>query len=544
MMNKKWCAAIVAAATLAGGMALAGSAYADEPEYSPESWSVAEALNTENKKLYLQAIHAAHEKAEETGKVQAIFYRNDHNIEIPKGHTVVHGDNNTGTFYIAPVNVVNNAWTVDEANPTETFALSDEFVKSLSSYPGDGDSGFAAIISGGTPRKSPLFVIPTKGDFCAGLTGTPYANCSTWRDGSAVDINEVSVSNIGKYSANVDVEYNVHPNSSVKDLKMFAYWYKNIEPTGFAVGVDWSFFPLNAEEKAYVTNIRMDEVPYEKGALKEYATSEQNAEEAAKEEATTEDAVERSPYFDGTAVKENLQANVGKNNTTVTFAELLPGAVYGNTTKQVLPFYAQFGPMSTVESPDGKVISDDISRTQTSVNNLLFNRVPEDSLMPQAGAKGFTVWVEWRDENGLLRHSREKLVPSFKTLPDGGHFYDNYPKGNPDEGVAAENDQESEVTPTGESDALPEGDNNDNVAGDDFGDFSDFGDFDDLGDLGDLGDFGDFGDLDDLGDLGDLGDLDDLGDFGDLGDVDTETTADAVSNAEPVADSAAEPAAM
>ena len=80
MMNKKWCAAIVAAATLAGGMALAGSAYADEPEYSPESWSVAEALNTENKKLYLQAIHAAHEKAEETGKVQAIFYRNDHNI--------------------------------------------------------------------------------------------------------------------------------------------------------------------------------------------------------------------------------------------------------------------------------------------------------------------------------------------------------------------------------------------------------------------------------------------------------------------------------
>lgn len=53
MMNKKWCAAIVAAATLAGGMALAGSAYADEPEYSPESWSVAEALNTENKKTVL-----------------------------------------------------------------------------------------------------------------------------------------------------------------------------------------------------------------------------------------------------------------------------------------------------------------------------------------------------------------------------------------------------------------------------------------------------------------------------------------------------------
>ena len=186
------------------------------------------------------------------------------------------------------------------------------------------------------------------------------------------------------------------------------------------------------------------------------------------------------------------------------------------------------------------MISDDISRTQTTVDNLLSNRVPEGSLIPQAGAKGFTVWAEWRDENGLLRHSQEKLVPSFKTLPDGGHFYDNYPNGNPDEGVAAEDDQEPEVTPTGESDALPEGDNNDNVAGDDFGDFSDFGDFDDLGDLGDLGDFGDFGDLDDLGDLGDLGDLDDSGDFGDLGDVDTETTADAVSNAEP----AAEPAAM
>ena len=36
LMNKKWCAAMVAVATLAGGMALAGPAYADEPQYSPD----------------------------------------------------------------------------------------------------------------------------------------------------------------------------------------------------------------------------------------------------------------------------------------------------------------------------------------------------------------------------------------------------------------------------------------------------------------------------------------------------------------------------
>lgn len=493
--------------------------------------------DTVNDPLYSEAVHTAFKRADETGQIQAVFH--DPSCTENGACSCSYTDSEEavkcmGTYYVAPVKIENNEWTFDQSHPSDTFKA--RYIEPVHNNEydnggeGAGGSGFFALA--GDYYYHPLYVLPTKTDFCSGLTGNAYDNCSSWRDHSDVSVKSVKISNVGKHSVKVNIDYEVQPNSNISKVKLFVQGYINRGvKTYFPTNFDWNDHILNEDEKSRITQIRLDKVPYIKGWEGYWVPFAPGAE---KNESETDSSYKPQNIAGSFGRYEDGSSESGSHEISFTMKNLFPNTTYGNDNTLAMPFYAQFAQIDdkTYEcmrgsdsmvfrnrhrpnsdmSPDNKLVM--------RVNNLQFpGQFQYDSILSMPGSKGLTAWAEWTTSDGIVHHSNSLLVPSFKTLID----LDEEASANASDD-SNNSDNSNNVSDNGSTNSSEE--NYGELAdSEDYSteDFGDFGDLDDLGDLGDFGDLDDLGDLEDLDDLGDFdfGGLDDinLGDLSDMGEL-------------------------